>query len=291
MRTSRHTFRTNRATLLVAILICLVACNTSRAVEEYDYLSSREIAGIGLGSVALGGLGAWVKHAGTRACEPSWKSPLPFEGRLQKLLGGSCYVGKTNFLDSKLGSAVTATGAITTLVATNLAWPRDDRARDVLQDVFLISSGLTVTKGVTDLMKGVVARQRPLVTLCPQVAAQHARANCQHESQSFFSGHSSSAFFAMTYLNLRLRTIMRRQLSPDDYRSWRWTSPALLYGWAAFVGWSRIHAYQHFISDVLVGALAGYLIGELFFSFNNSLPASTNNDMNGQTSLRITFRF
>jgi membrane-associated phospholipid phosphatase len=275
----------------VAILICLVTYNTSRADDEYDYLSSGEVAGIGLGSVALGGFGMWVKRAGTRDCEPSWKSPLPFEGRLQRLLGGNCSVGKTNFLDSKRGSAITATAAITTLVATNLAWPREDRARDVLQDVFLISSGLTATKGVTDLVKGVVARQRPLTTLCPDIAAQRTRVDCQHESQSFFSGHSSSAFFAMTYLNLRLRAIMRHQLSPDDYRSWRWTSPALLYGWAAFVGWSRIDSYQHFVSDVLVGALAGYLIGELFFSFNDSLPSGTDNDMSAQTSLRITFRF
>jgi len=281
----------SRASLFVAILVCLITCYSPRADEGYDHLTSGEVAGIGLGSAALGGLGAWVKHVGTRACEPSWKSPLPLERKLQRMLGGSCYVGKTNFLDNKLGSAVTATAAISTLVATNLAWPQKDKGRDVLQDVFLLSSGLTATKGVTDLMKGIVARQRPLATLCPDVAARRVRVDCEHENQSFFSGHTSGAFFAMTYLNLRLRTIMRNQLSPNDYRSWRWASPALLYGWAAFVGWSRIHAYQHFLSDVLVGALAGYLIGELFFSFNDSLPAGTDNDTSAQTSLRITLRF
>lgn len=59
---------------------------------------------------------------------------------------------------------------------------------------------------------------------------------------------------------------MRRELSADDYRDYRWISPTVLFGWASFVGWSRLHAYKHYLSDVILGSMAGWLLAELFFS-------------------------
>ena len=62
---------------------------------------------------------------------------------------------------------------------------------------------------------------------------------------------------------------MRQRLTSAEYRNYRWTAPVALFGWASFVGWTRIHAYQHFFSDVVVGAAAGILAGEFFYSFSN----------------------
>jgi membrane-associated phospholipid phosphatase len=68
-------------------------------------------------------------------------------------------------------------------------------------------------------------------------------------------------------------------MSPDHYRDWRWAPPVILYGWSTFVAWTRIQAYRHYVSDVVVGALAGYLIAELFFSLNdNASPDSDRSD-------------
>ena len=63
-------------------------------------------------------------------------------------------------------------------------------------------------------------------------------------------------------------------MTVDEYRKYRWVSPAILYSWSAVVGWSRIQAYKHFPSDVAAGAIAGYLLGELFYSFNDT-PGET----------------
>jgi membrane-associated phospholipid phosphatase len=115
----------------------------------------------------------------------------------------------------------------------------------------------------------------------------------RHHRQSFFSGHTSSSFFAAAYLNLRMRTIMRAELSPMDYRSWRWAPPTLLFGWSSFVGLSRIHAYRHYLSDVLAGALVGTIMAELFFALNDS-PSISDDDGNASSTpmlLRMRYRF
>jgi membrane-associated phospholipid phosphatase len=62
---------------------------------------------------------------------------------------------------------------------------------------------------------------------------------------------------------------MRHELSTDEYNGWNWAPPALLFSWASVVGWSRIHAYRHFFTDVAAGALVGFLMAELFYSFND----------------------
>ena len=55
---------------------------------------------------------------------------------------------------------------------------------------------------------------------------------------------------------------MRQELHAGEYRDYRWAPPTVLFSWASFVGWSRIHAYKHFVSDVMVGAAVGVLPAE-----------------------------
>ena len=82
---------------------------------------------------------------------------------------------------------------------------------------------------------------------------------------------------------------MRQELHPGEYRDYRWAPPTLLFSWATFVGWSRIHAYKHFVSDVLVGAAVGVLMAELFYRFADT-PEITGDDASG-TPLLVSYRW
>lgn len=178
------------------------------------------------------------------------------------------------------------------LVVSNLAWPRSAKGKDASQDMFLYLSGLTATKGITDMVKGLVRRERPLPCLEPGIASQREEVDYGFDQQSFFSGHTSGAFFAMAFTNIRVRSIMRQELTSDEYRDWRWAPPALFYSWASLVGWSRIHAYRHFFTDVLAGAAAGILMAELFHSFQNEVDINEANQTNASPPMmRLTFAF
>jgi membrane-associated phospholipid phosphatase len=51
-------------------------------------------------------------------------------------------------------------------------------------------------------------------------------------------------------------------LSPTG---WKRVSFGALYGWAGYVGFSRIHDKKHYLSDVIVGAASGTLISYLVY--------------------------
>ncbi|NUM75075.1 phosphatase PAP2 family protein [candidate division KSB1 bacterium] len=91
------------------------------------------------------------------------------------------------------------------------------------------------------------------------------------DTQSFFSGHTSTVFTASTFLYLETRDFIDGQvrqgrdlplLSPTQ---WKAVSFSVAYGWAAYVGFSRIHDNKHYLSDVLVGAVSGTLVSYLLY--------------------------
>ena len=272
--------------VLVIVLVCLLTPFVGRA----ENLSSTEIAGIALGSASVLGLGLWVRSLdSTRLLLIN--GPLPLETSVQQLLGGRYRPGKMNFLDSPTGSAYTPIAGGVLLLAVDLAWPVKGAGHQTAEDLFLYTSGMVTTKGVTSIFKGLMARPRPNTYLEPDISSDKLGRSYAHEHHSFFSGHTSSAFFAMAFLNKRLRSIMRQELANDEYRDWRWAPPSLLFGWASFVGLSRIHAHKHYLSDVLAGALAGYLMAELFYSFGNEDGIAGGENGAKQVVLRITFAF
>lgn len=65
---------------------------------------------------------------------------------------------------------------------------------------------------------------------------------------AFPSGHTASAFVGASFLQRRY--------------GWRYGVPA--YAAAGFVGWSRVHADKHHVSDVLAGAALGIGANVLF---------------------------
>jgi membrane-associated phospholipid phosphatase len=228
-----------------------------------DYLSAGEIAAIGSASAGAFLLAHEVNQFdSTRSI--FWNQPSGLDRRLQYALGGRYYPDKTNFVDGKTGSAITPVATILILGAADLAYPQRDRGKSFLQDQFLFVTGIGATKAVTGLAKGLFRRTRPMLVLEPELAARRQEIDFRFDHQAFMSGHASSAFFSMTFLNLRIRSIMRSEMTEADYRNWRWLPPTVCFSWASFVGWSRISLYKHYLSDVVAGAVTGWLLAELF---------------------------
>ncbi len=94
---------------------------------------------------------------------------------------------------------------------------------------------LALTFGTTEILKTVVARERPDST----------------SSTSFPSGHTSFAFAATTVL-------LREFENPDD-TSWN-PLELVAYAPATLVAWERVRADKHWASDVAVGAFLGVFI-------------------------------
>ena len=275
--------------LLVLALTMMVAL-TATGTRAQEYVSGEEVAAITGASAAAFGAGSYVKRTFDSTDAVFWAKPTGVEKKIQYLLGGEYYPDKTNFLDDNLGSAATPLAAVTLITYANLRYPQGDREKDVLQDGFLFGAGILTTKAVTDMTKGLFRRRRPVLALEPELAARRTERNYRYDHRSFVSGHTSSAFFSMVFLNARARSIMRSEMSADDYRSWRWLPPTVCFSWASFVGWTRIHAFKHYITDVAGGALVGWLVAELFLSLGDY---DERTPLEGSTSaghlIRLTF--
>jgi membrane-associated phospholipid phosphatase len=279
-----------RLGLIISAAVALMLATSPNSMAGDHYISKKETVVISGATALLFTAGHFVKKIdSTRS--PLIHGPLPLEESLQHTLGGDYHPGKRNFLDSHTASAYTPVAFGVFLTAADLRWPKGDRFKTTLQDGFLFTAGLLATKGITDLAKGITARPRPKIALESDSQTQNASADFADNHHSFFSGHASSAFFAATYLNKRVRSIMRTRLDEHEYRRWRWFPPIILFGWSTYVGWSRIQAYEHYVSDVIVGAAVGYLTAELYYSYAGVPHFGARLADNGATQLLITFNF
>ena len=278
---------------LLCVLLLMILLNSQQIrADDYNYLDAKECALIGSGSLvslALAGLAGSMDT--TRNSIIS--SPLPGELSISEAIGGKYRRGRSNFLNSNAGAVYTPLGCAAVLVASNTKWPHDHSMKDAGEDLFVFTSGLATTMGVTGIFKGMFARPRPYLQVDPELADARDPDDFAEDHASFFSGHASSAFFSTVYLNKRIRSIMRREMSPSEYRDYRWVPPAVLFSWASFVGWSRIHAYEHYLSDVVAGSLVGWAIAELFFSFLDDFDTEQNKTAGSspQMIFRYSFRF
>lgn len=100
----------------------------------------------------------------------------------------------------------------------------------------VIVAATALCAGVTNILKYTIDRDRPFITY-PDITKKSKAG-----SPSFPSGHTSSAFATATSLSL-------------IYSKWYVIVPS--YGWAATVGYSRMHLGVHYPSDVLAGAVIG----------------------------------
>jgi membrane-associated phospholipid phosphatase len=155
---------------------------------------------------------------------------------------------------------------------------------DDYKALFLFQKSLIYTHTLTEIVKNLVKRERPNGS----------------DYRSFFSGHTSTAFAASTFLYLELN---------DFFKSWNVTrnddimntvfnvsSFGVLYGWAGYVGYSRMRDNKHYLSDVLLGAAAGtavsYLVYNLYYGEDTSHSSNIGISALGDNiSLSYTLKF
>ena len=146
---------------------------------------------------------------------------------------------------------------LTTNVFLNL-FTNANISKESYKNIFVFRKSLIYTYTLTEYVKSIVKRTRPDGT----------------DNRSFFSGHTATTFAAATYLWKEL---------DDFYDNWNLTknnSPlksvfeistfSVLYGWAGFVGYSRIRDNKHYLSDVIVGAAVGTLISHFVYEIYNN---------------------
>jgi membrane-associated phospholipid phosphatase len=111
--------------------------------------------------------------------------------------------------------------------------------------------------GIQSTVKALTSRERPYVRVCGTELPQTAR-DCEANSRyySFFSGHSAGTFasaglICMHHLNLKLHGGGAADIVPC----------AAGFGVAALTATLRIMGDQHYLSDVLVGAAVGTVLG------------------------------
>tara|TARA_A100001015_G_scaffold316543_1_gene431087 strand:- start:777 stop:1649 length:873 start_codon:yes stop_codon:yes gene_type:complete len=100
---------------------------------------------------------------------------------------------------------------------------------------------------VTDIVKMTVRRQRP-------DSYFKTRENADDSFRSFFSGHTSTTFAIGTS-----NAIILSKTYPDK-KKLIWLGNLSL---AAATGYFRMAGDKHYFSDVIVGGIAGYMIGKL----------------------------
>ncbi|RPI67895.1 MAG: phosphatase PAP2 family protein [Ignavibacteriales bacterium] len=117
------------------------------------------------------------------------------------------------------------------------------------------------------------------------------------DSRSFFSGHTSSAFVTSAFLFKETSSLLDENVKDDVLRTTLKTASfTALYGWAGYVGYSRIKDNKHYFSDVLFGAVAGTLIGiyvhDFYFNEDSGILKNISLGMqNSQPTLNFRFDF
>jgi membrane-associated phospholipid phosphatase len=153
--------------------------------------------------------------------------------------------------------------------------------------LFRFHQALYCTKVVTRLAKRNIHRYRP----------------DRSDTQSFFSGHTSTVFATSTFFYLEVNDFIDAQARRHDQRlpllspcGWKILSAGVLYGWAGYVGFSRIYDKKHYLSDVLAGAASGTLVSYLFYPRGEKDTQSTKiqmgiQPMDGGAVLGLNFEF
>ena len=268
---------------LVVLSLLLTGQQITAAEDSPRDLSDGQEAAIYGASAAIFLTGALARrlHSGKPIVTSSWPNSL--DRFMRNVIHGESGT-KTNFIDRKLGGILTPTAALVALGIIDLN--REEFSRDI---PFYLS-GLATTNGITVITKSLVQRPRPYCLPSGQPPPELPFDAPDHH-QSFFSGHTSMAFYGATFFNLRFRRFMQQNWKPDEYRVGRWVSPIVSFGWASFVGFSRIHADKHYFTDVLAGAILGTAIAELYYSLAYDSD-DTNSPRSGnglQLSVKFTF--
>ena len=122
--------------------------------------------------------------------------------------------------------------------------------------VFVFHKALIYTRTLTGATKQWFSRTRPDGS----------------DTYSFFSGHTSITFATSAFCYRGMSDLLDEVHitdKPDLARTiLKGTAFTVLYGWASYVGYSRVRDNKHYLSDVLIAAGSGTLISNLLYSLH-----------------------
>ncbi len=114
-----------------------------------------------------------------------------------------------------------------------------------------LAATILICDQFANIMKTAVGRLRPCYTVDMLTGGLHVLES-RTGFYGFYSAHTANAFgFAVASISAFSLD------SEHDYRPYKW----FIYFWATMIGLSRIFAGKHFFGDVLVGVIAGLLVG------------------------------
>lgn len=252
-----------------------MACQTAPApARAAEHFAAEEVVAL----VAVPAAALWLGFTINDRCDdqpPRWQEPPALDRWVATHLAPAPRSTRANFMDTDLAAAVNTVACGATVGWFDATYPGASAGRDFLQGQLLYWSGIATLQGFQRAAKGLVGRERPLWHLAPEIAARRHEGSPGYPREAFWSGHASAAFYGAAFLNLRARAVMRRELSSSAYGDWKWAPPAILFTWATWVGYSRIHAHQHYLTDVLVGAGMGTAFALLFASLDDANETAT----------------
>jgi len=215
------------------------AVNIARAPLQLN--STRQLLMVGATGVALGGLLSVDAAAHGRVSARSG----PAASVSNRLAGpGRVY--------DRVGPDRMALGTAGVLATTGLLLDKKSFTRTSVRVV----ESLVYTNLVTGALKSLIGRSRPGTQDGP-FSVNLDELERDHGSLSMPSGHTARAFAFASVL---------------AHQADRWYVSVPAYGVATSVGIERIHSGDHWMSDVVVGGVLGYLIGR---SVTNDPRSST----------------
>jgi membrane-associated phospholipid phosphatase len=140
---------------------------------------------------------------------------------------------------------------LATLGVTALAAHREDRLADMIGNGLVVLESVALAGSLSQIVKFIAVRERPFVHALP--AAEKPLTDTPTDNNvSFYSSHSSFAF-ALAVSSGTIASMRRYRWAPAV-----WAAGLLS---AASVGYLRIAADKHYLTDVLVGATMGSAFG------------------------------
>ena len=206
---------------------------------HYDLAVDASVTGAALvAALLLAGFESELAPASCRWCVP---------GPLDLRLRNATVWANTQAAD--LVSGVLANGVIPVSMLGYLvlsAWGAGD-VNAGLVDALLVAEAVALSEVLTQGVKELAGRQRPWATFGPTPGHAGPAANV-----SFYSGHVSFAF-----------STVAATLTVASLRGYAgaWIAGCAGFAAAAFVGYLRMAADQHYFTDVLAGAAVGGLVG------------------------------
>jgi membrane-associated phospholipid phosphatase len=228
----------------VAVVVALLASSTARADDL------RIDLGWDLG--LTGGFGtAWILSESLKSYfapdECRWCEPNAFDTAARDAFRWSdtAAADATSYV---LGFALLP--AMT--LGLNAASARDEgHAVQGAEDLLIVAEAVALSASLNQLTKFLVGRERPFVhALDPEWKDRTAQPS--DNNLSFFSGHTTLAF-AVAVSGATVATLRGYDTAP-----YLWAIGGLM---AVATGWLRVAADRHYLSDVLVGAAVGSLVG------------------------------